>query len=96
MRCGIYEQRPLVCRIYPAEISPFVELTPMHKACPPDAWTPGLPPLLRAGKLVDAGILPLIQPPNDGRYTCVGWRARFSRPCEQYCGLRIPGVFRGI
>jgi Fe-S-cluster containining protein len=34
MRCGIYEQRPLVCRIYPAEIIPFVELTPMHKACP--------------------------------------------------------------
>jgi Fe-S-cluster containining protein len=65
MRCGIYEQRPLVCRIYPAEISPFVELTPMHKACPSDAWMPGLPPLLRAGKLVDAGILPLIQQSRD-------------------------------
>ena len=25
MRCAIYEQRPLVCRIYPAEINPFIE-----------------------------------------------------------------------
>lgn len=45
-----------MCRIYPAEINPFVELTPMHKACPP-----GLPPLLRAGKLVDADMLRLSQ-----------------------------------
>ncbi len=65
MRCGIYEQRPLVCRIYPAEINPFIELTPMRKACPPEAWTPGLPPLLRAGKPVGAGILPLIQKSRD-------------------------------
>jgi hypothetical protein len=65
MRCGIYEQRPLVCRIYPAEINPFIELVPMHKACPPDAWTPGLPSLLRAGKLVDAGMLALIQQSRD-------------------------------
>jgi hypothetical protein len=65
MRCGIYEQRPLVCRIYPAEINPFIELTPMRKACPPEAWTPGLPPLLRAGKLVGASILPLIQKSRD-------------------------------
>lgn len=61
MRCGIYEERPLVCRIYPAEINPFIELVPMHKVCPPDAWTPGAPSLLRAGKLVDAGMLALIQ-----------------------------------
>ncbi|REE24214.1 putative zinc- or iron-chelating protein [Paraburkholderia sp. BL27I4N3] len=65
MRCGIYEQRPLVCRIYPAEINPFIALTPAHKACPPDAWTPGLPPLLRAGKLVDAGVAQLIQQSRD-------------------------------
>ncbi|MEK7917698.1 YkgJ family cysteine cluster protein [Burkholderia contaminans] len=65
MRCGIYEQRPLVCRIYPAEINPFIELTPMHKACPPDAWTPGSPPLLRSGKLVGAGIPPLTQQSRD-------------------------------
>jgi Fe-S-cluster containining protein len=37
MRCGIYERRPLVCRIYPAEINPFVQLEPQKKACPPEA-----------------------------------------------------------
>ncbi len=61
MRCGIYGQRPLVCRIYPAEISPLIKLVPTHKVCPPDAWTHGSPSLLRAGKLVDAGMLALIQ-----------------------------------
>ncbi|MGH8781050.1 YkgJ family cysteine cluster protein [Paraburkholderia sp.] len=65
MRCGIYEQRPLVCRIYPAEINPFIALTPTHKACPPEAWTPGLQPLLRAGKLVDADTQALIQRSRD-------------------------------
>ncbi|MDB6084618.1 MAG: hypothetical protein JWN43_2499, partial [Gammaproteobacteria bacterium] len=38
MRCAIYERRPLVCRIYPAEINPFVVLEPEKKACPPEAW----------------------------------------------------------
>jgi hypothetical protein len=38
LKCGIYERRPLVCQIYPAEISPFVELNPANKACPPEAW----------------------------------------------------------
>ncbi|KVC96759.1 YkgJ family cysteine cluster protein [Burkholderia ubonensis] len=51
MRCGIYDERPLVCRIYPAEINPFVELSPEGKACPPDAWR--TTPLLRGGAIVD-------------------------------------------
>jgi Fe-S-cluster containining protein len=36
--CRIYERRPLVCRIYPAEINPFIELVPANKVCPPEAW----------------------------------------------------------
>ncbi len=36
--CGIYEQRPLVCRIYPAEISPFIKMNPADKICPPEVW----------------------------------------------------------
>ncbi|KVC60269.1 hypothetical protein WI73_03310 [Burkholderia ubonensis] len=51
MRCGIYDERPLVCRIYPAEINPFVELSPEGKGCPPDAWH--RTPLLRGGAIVD-------------------------------------------
>jgi len=38
MLCGRYDERPLVCRIYPAEINPFVPLVPKNKACPPEAW----------------------------------------------------------
>lgn len=65
MRCGIYEERPLVCRIYPAEISPFIALDTQHKACPTEAWAQGLPPLLRAGKLVDEHTLALVQRSRD-------------------------------
>uniref|UniRef100_S0DG68 Fe-S oxidoreductase n=1 Tax=termite gut metagenome TaxID=433724 RepID=S0DG68_9ZZZZ len=61
MRCGIYEERPMVCRIYPAEINPFIALEPSGKACPPEAWTPGLAPLLRGGQLVDTTTVELIQ-----------------------------------
>jgi Fe-S-cluster containining protein len=59
MRCRIYEERPLVCRIYPAEINPFVELAPENKACPSDAWQNK--PLQRQGILVDATTVELVE-----------------------------------
>jgi Fe-S-cluster containining protein len=40
-RCGIYEERPLVCRIYPMEINPFIALRPESKICPPQVWEEG-------------------------------------------------------
>ncbi|WP_415769333.1 YkgJ family cysteine cluster protein [Pseudomonas sp. LB3P38] len=40
-QCVIYEERPLVCRIYPAEISPFISLDPADKVCPPEVWEAG-------------------------------------------------------
>ena len=43
MRCRIYERRPLVCRIYPAEVSPLIQLDPANKVCPPEAWLPAPP-----------------------------------------------------
>ena len=52
MRCGIYERRPLVCRNYPAEINPFIQLDPAKKACPPEAWTDDQPLLLRDGRVM--------------------------------------------
>jgi Fe-S-cluster containining protein len=53
MRCGNYNNRPHVCRIYPAEANPFRSLTPSHKKCPSEAWS-SPQPFLRAGKVVDA------------------------------------------
>ncbi|HEY6335063.1 MAG TPA: YkgJ family cysteine cluster protein [Alphaproteobacteria bacterium] len=50
--CRIYERRPLVCRIYPAEINPFIELAPANKACPPEAWRSG-PAIVTNGKPAD-------------------------------------------
>lgn len=38
MSCGIYERRPMACRIYPAEVNPFLSLDPLQKLCPPEAW----------------------------------------------------------
>ena len=40
LNCAIYERRPNVCRTYPAEINPFLQLLPAQKLCPPEAWTP--------------------------------------------------------
>jgi Fe-S-cluster containining protein len=65
MRCRIYDERPLVCRIYPAEINPFIELKPENKGCPPEAWNAGLSPLMRGGKLVDATTIELIARSRD-------------------------------
>lgn len=38
--CGIYTERPLVCRIYPMEINPFIALRISDKECPPESWSP--------------------------------------------------------
>lgn len=59
--CGIYEERPRVCRIYPAEINPFVQLVPEGKACPPEAWAPTQPLLMSGHRLVNAEIATLIE-----------------------------------
>jgi len=52
-RCGIYQRRPLVCRIYPLEINPFIQLKPTHKACPAEAWTADKPLIQQGGQVVD-------------------------------------------
>ena len=39
--CSVYLERPLVCRIYPMEISPFIPLQPAAKDCPPESWQQG-------------------------------------------------------
>ncbi len=58
--CRIYERRPLVCRIYPAEINPHIPLNPAAKDCPPESWEQG-PLLIAGGQLVDQELIELIQ-----------------------------------
>jgi len=64
-RCGIYQDRPLVCRVYPAEINPFVVFEREKKACPPEAWSAdqSLPP--RGGNLINEETLKAIQASQD-------------------------------
>lgn len=64
-RCGIYERRPLVCRIYPAEINPFVSLDPAGKLCPLEAWAADRPLLQREGIVVDPVVRQDIQQSRD-------------------------------
>jgi Fe-S-cluster containining protein len=59
-RCGIYAERPLVCRIYPMEINPHIPLRPDMKDCPTEAWATG-PALIAGGQLVDAPLAALIE-----------------------------------
>lgn len=56
MRCAIYDRRPLVCRIYPAEINPFQGVNPLMKACPPEAWSSDRPLMMREGVPVNDGL----------------------------------------
>jgi Fe-S-cluster containining protein len=55
-RCGIYERRPLVCKIYPADINPFTQLDPTKKACPSEAWGTEHPLLLRNNRIASESI----------------------------------------
>jgi len=88
MACGIYERRPLVCRVYPAEISPFIELQPGAKACPPEAWAPGLPALLRGGVLVDADLRAAVQASRDADAVDAPFK---QRACEAL-GIHLAAV----
>lgn len=58
--CGIYERRPLVCRIYPMEINPHIPLRPEQKGCPPESWEQG-PDLIVGNQLVDTQLKALIE-----------------------------------
>ncbi|WP_028696398.1 YkgJ family cysteine cluster protein [Pseudomonas cremoricolorata] len=59
-RCGIYEDRPLVCRIYPMEINPHIPLRPENKDCPSEAWEQG-PQLIHGQIAVDPHLRALIE-----------------------------------
>lgn len=54
MRCGNYEERPRICRIYPLESRPFEAVSPALRKCPPEAWQETLPLLERDGRPADA------------------------------------------
>ncbi|WP_233886381.1 YkgJ family cysteine cluster protein [Paraburkholderia flagellata] len=76
MRCGVYAKRPRVCRIYPAEINPFVKLTPENKKCPPDAWSAGGPVLMHGEVVVDSNLRHFIEQSREADRLDVAAKAR--------------------
>jgi Fe-S-cluster containining protein len=76
MSCGAYEQRPMVCRIYPAEINRFIELKPEQKKCPPEAWSADKPLLMKAQQVVDEETFALIAKSRAVEVGDVGTKAR--------------------
>lgn len=48
MACAIYNERPDVCRIYPAEMRRERPVDPIAKLCPSDAWSASQPPFIDA------------------------------------------------
>jgi Fe-S-cluster containining protein len=78
MRCGIYERRPAICRIYPAEINPTRSVDPGAKICPPEAWSESAPALMRDGLVADADMRSDIQNWRDTDLREVGVRQRLS------------------
>lgn len=61
MRCGIYPERPNVCRIYPADIFPFGTFDPAGKNCPAEAWADTHPLLIRNGTCIEPETAGLIE-----------------------------------
>ena len=53
MRCGNYAARPRICRIYPLESRPFMNVSPERRLCPPEAWASSHPRLLRGDTIAD-------------------------------------------
>ncbi|WP_240648240.1 YkgJ family cysteine cluster protein [Pararobbsia silviterrae] len=61
MRCDIYDERPRVCRIYPAEVVPYLKFVPANKLCPPEAWSATHPPFEQNGRIFDAETAEIIR-----------------------------------
>ncbi|MFI4890324.1 MAG: YkgJ family cysteine cluster protein [Steroidobacterales bacterium] len=76
MRCGIYDRRPLVCRIYPAEINPCIELKPASKSCPAEAWAAANPVLQCSGRILSAVLRGDIQKSRDTTASDAGVKQR--------------------
>lgn len=61
-RCTIHTERPLVCRIYPMEINPFIAIDPANKECPPESWSSAATEVLIASDArVDPALAQLIE-----------------------------------
>jgi Fe-S-cluster containining protein len=78
-RCGIYDRRPLVCRIYPIEINPHIQLRRDFKDCAPETWDESGPAIYRDGRMVDAKLALLIEQSRQADRDEIGVKAEICR-----------------
>lgn len=78
-RCGIYDHRPLVCRIYPVEINPHIQLRPEYKDCAPETWDATGPLVYRNGRVVDGPLAELIERSRQADRDEIGCKADICR-----------------
>lgn len=79
MRCGNYEARPRICRIYPLESRPLEAMVPERRLCPPEAWAPGLPVLERDGVAADADAAAIVDAHRAAMVADVALKERLVR-----------------
>jgi Fe-S-cluster containining protein len=79
MSCGIYERRPTACRIYPAEVNPFLSVDPSQKLCPPEAWDTQTVLQTDTGSWADATVAEAVEARRGSDYREAGAKARL---CE--------------
>jgi Fe-S-cluster containining protein len=78
-RCGIYDRRPLVCRIYPFEINPHIQLQREFKDCPSEAWDESGPAVYRNGRFVNDELMRLIEQSRQADRDEIGAKAEVCR-----------------
>ncbi len=78
MRCGNYQDRPRICRIYPLESRPFEAMVPARRKCPPEAWEPGLPVIERDGVAVNAEAAMILAAHRAAQVADVASKARIA------------------
>ncbi|QWT21377.1 YkgJ family cysteine cluster protein [Bacillus sp. NP157] len=88
MGCGIYERRPQACRVYPAEVNPFLAIDPALKLCPPEAWEDRAVLQEDDGSIADATVASAIVRRRQDDYDEAEAKGRL---CE-LLGIRIAGL----
>lgn len=78
MRCGNYEQRPRICRIYPLESRPFEDMVPAQRKCPQEAWAAENPLLARDGVAFDAETAMVLDAHRTTQVSDVAMKARIA------------------
>lgn len=80
MRCGIYAERPRICRIYPLNRRQGDPFDTVRKVCPPEAWSPDNPVLMRGTAIADPLAATII---DDHHAAAIADTPKLTAVCER-------------